>query len=326
VEWSEIRSTMVYRAPFRPIVRWVTLGAVAVSSAVFMAVLFNVLSILALSNAVFSAIFVMALLLTILLIRFSEKRIHRGAVAVDWHGVTFNGIFRTRYQPWRFVLYADEFGVHLSNNKTITFSRFVKDSVGLRLISEVESRRFQTQYISAVQLPGRDVSLPFGNLTLRPWRPADHVAFHGLFSSRTIRDAHEFRPMSSGQAQRFVKAFHRAELPHAEFVRHWAIESMASPRELAVIGHFDVWLTRFKPATLCIAYGFEQRYQGYGQMTSLIRTVTREALESWGISEFEATCRSNNLPSRRVLEKCGFEVLLADPKQNAQMLKYVLRG
>jgi len=60
------------------------------------------------------------------------------------------------------------------------------------------------------------------------------------------------------------------------------------------------------PRGVEIGYGVGSRHQGCGYATAGVRLMIAEAFTHPNVPEIFATTRSDNLPSRRVLEKCGF--------------------
>ena len=60
------------------------------------------------------------------------------------------------------------------------------------------------------------------------------------------------------------------------------------------------------PEGVEIGYGIGVRHQGKGYATMGVRLMLAEAFAQPNVAKIYATTRSDNLPSRRVLEKCGF--------------------
>lgn len=58
--------------------------------------------------------------------------------------------------------------------------------------------------------------------------------------------------------------------------------------------------------TASLGYWAGQKYAGNGYLTAAVRAVVRYAFEDLDLHRVEAACQPDNLPSRRVLEKCGF--------------------
>lgn len=57
-----------------------------------------------------------------------------------------------------------------------------------------------------------------------------------------------------------------------------------------------------------LGYWIARRHAGRGHATAAVRAMTRYAFEELGLHRVEAACVPANLPSRRVLEKAGFEL------------------
>ena len=56
-----------------------------------------------------------------------------------------------------------------------------------------------------------------------------------------------------------------------------------------------------------LGYALGIRYWGQGYMTEAVRAVIRFGFEKMSLDVISATCYPDNLASRRVLEKCGFQ-------------------
>ncbi len=54
-------------------------------------------------------------------------------------------------------------------------------------------------------------------------------------------------------------------------------------------------------------YSMDERYQNQGYMTEALSAVRDYALQELKVRRLQAACISENLPSRRVLQKCGFQ-------------------
>ena len=60
-------------------------------------------------------------------------------------------------------------------------------------------------------------------------------------------------------------------------------------------------------------------YWGYGYVTEAARAMLDYARENWGIRRMIACCDSENIPSRRVMEKLGMAHALTGTRKNRSM-------
>ena len=58
--------------------------------------------------------------------------------------------------------------------------------------------------------------------------------------------------------------------------------------------------------TASLGYWAGQMHTGNGYISAAVRAVVRYAFEDLDLHRVEAACQPDNVPSRRVLEKCGF--------------------
>ena len=56
-----------------------------------------------------------------------------------------------------------------------------------------------------------------------------------------------------------------------------------------------------------LGYWAGEMYAGQGYITAAVRAVVRYAFEDLELHRVEAACQPDNIASRRVLEKAGFE-------------------
>ena len=324
MEWFEIRSDTEYRAPFSLSFRILILGFAVFNSVLINVALMTLFEVLSCSIALSLSASFMGILLCLLGIRMVQQRLIFGAVQVNWQGVIFNGVLRQREIALADIQAVDGAAIHLYNSTRIPLPRGITRLVRANLTSEIIERWSQMKDIKRVQLPCIRSPFCLASLTLRPWRMADQESFYRLFSSRTFRRANQLSSMSRSRARRYVSAFQELNNPRFQHVRHWAIEDPASSSPSSLIGHLDVWVTTFTPATLSIAYGLSETRQGQGTMTALLGALLGEVTEVWGIERVEARCRAHNRASRRVLEKSGFEMAPRDDSSgDPETIKYV---
>ena len=324
MEWFEIRSDTEYRAPFSLSFRMVILGFSVLNSVLINVAIMAFFEALGWSIALSLIASSMGILLCLIGIRLVQQRLMFGAVQVNWQGVIFNGMFRQRDIALADIQSVDGAAIHLHNSTRISLPRGITRLVRGKLTSEITERCSQRKDIERVKLPCIRSPFSLANLTLRPWRMADQDPFFRLFSSPTFRRANEVSYMSRSRARRYVSAFEKLNNPRFQHVRHWAIEDPTSSSPSSLIGHLDIWVTTFKPATLSIAYGLSETRQGQGTMTALLSALVGEATDVWGIERVEARCRAHNRASRRVLEKSGFEMAPWDASSgDPETIKYV---
>ncbi|MGD9981063.1 MAG: GNAT family N-acetyltransferase [Hyphomonadaceae bacterium] len=78
-----------------------------------------------------------------------------------------------------------------------------------------------------------------------------------------------------------------------------------------------------------LGYWAGKAHAGNGYTTAAVRAVVRYAFEDLNLHRVEAACQPDNIPSRRVLEKCGFTqegVARAYLKINGQWRDHLLFG
>ena len=86
----------------------------------------------------------------------------------------------------------------------------------------------------------------------------------------------------------------------------WAIERRSDGRLMGSIGLITDSARQYGSAR-SLGYALGIRYWGQGYMTEAVRAVVRFGFEKMSLDVISATCYPDNLASRRVLEKCGFQ-------------------
>ena len=100
---------------------------------------------------------------------------------------------------------------------------------------------------------------------------------------------------------------------------------------------YAIWMIEFEDGThigeLCfkgldengvaeIGYGISEYYQNQGFASEAVQAVVTWAFSEPNVTAIEAEADANNMPSQRVLEKCGFE---PNGRMGQEGPRYVLR-
>lgn len=72
------------------------------------------------------------------------------------------------------------------------------------------------------------------------------------------------------------------------------------------VGQAAFFLVSTDNALCEIEYCIGRRWQNKGYISEAVREILRFAFEDAGFNRVQISCRSNNLPSKKVIEKCGF--------------------
>ncbi len=78
--------------------------------------------------------------------------------------------------------------------------------------------------------------------------------------------------------------------------------------EKTIIGSADFKGPPNESGVVEIGYGTNEAYRNQGYTSEAIRSMCNWAFEQPGIKEIHAETEKENIPSHRVLQKCGFEV------------------
>jgi ribosomal-protein-alanine N-acetyltransferase len=79
-------------------------------------------------------------------------------------------------------------------------------------------------------------------------------------------------------------------------------------RSEALLGGLTLGLVRRGVAQACtLGYWMGERHAGRGHMTEAVRGALRFAFQDLALHRVEAACLPNNAPSRRLLERVGFQ-------------------
>ena len=139
-------------------------------------------------------------------------------------------------------------------------------------------------------------------LVLRPPEPGDAEAIAALANDLRIAEmtARIPHPYTLNDARRFVAAVGGVDLPAETFL---AVCAAAPDTLVGVCG--------IEPAAddvVEIGYWIGVPYWGRGYATEAVRAVIDRAFERPATAAIAASCRIVNPASRRVLEKCGFQL------------------
>lgn len=139
-------------------------------------------------------------------------------------------------------------------------------------------------------------------LALRPWRATDEEALVRHANNRRVsinlRDHFPF-PYTREHAREWIGRSLAAPSPQTNLVIEHAGELIGA---IGLVPQADV--SRF---TAEIGYWLGEAFWGRGFATEALRGFTDYAFERFSFERLEAWVFSSNPPSRRVLEKAGYE-------------------
>ena len=108
-----------------------------------------------------------------------------------------------------------------------------------------------------------------------------------------------------------------------------ALVALAITLDGEVIGMTGVGNKAALDNELEVAYFIAEEYAGNGYISEAVRAATRWAFASLGMDYLIAIVQTENLPSQRVVEKCGFEKIdermILDDGQTEEKLFYYYR-
>ena len=141
-------------------------------------------------------------------------------------------------------------------------------------------------------------------LILRGWRLSDLEDFHEYAKSPHVGPPAAWAPHSSREeSQQVLQAFIKND-------QTWAIQLKENER---VIGQVKVYPDEnrgqysARNSAKLINYALSETYWGKGYMTEAVRRVVKYAFEEIGTEVLTAFHFPDNMRSKRVLEKCGFQ-------------------
>ncbi len=140
------------------------------------------------------------------------------------------------------------------------------------------------------------------HIALRPWRPEDAAALASLLNNphilKNLRDGIPY-PYTKSDAAAYIQAMLQAD-PHSTFT--YAV--CADGTLVGSISAFRQPGAGFRTAEL--GYYLDEAYWGRGIMTEAVKVLCRRLFAETDLVRIYAEVFSENIGSRRVLEKAGF--------------------
>jgi RimJ/RimL family protein N-acetyltransferase len=135
-------------------------------------------------------------------------------------------------------------------------------------------------------------------LIIRPFRESDYA---DLFEYLSIKETYRFEPgepVSMEEAKEYAKK-------RSNSVNWWAATLKNDTRD-KLIGHISLFQTEPKVLrTWEIGYIFNPAFQNKGYASEAAYAVIKHVFEKLNAHRIIAHCSPENIPSRKVLEKCG---------------------
>lgn len=153
-------------------------------------------------------------------------------------------------------------------------------------------------------------------IRLRPIRESDLTDMWGYLSEPSIS---EFTTWETHTTLETTKAFLESVLKNYQEgqIANWAITLRASGEMVGMGGFMEIVPQHFRGV---IGYVLNPGYWNQGIITEAIGLVLNEAFQTLQLRRVEACCITENIGSRRVLEKLGFK------NEGRQRSHYVKRG
>lgn len=137
-------------------------------------------------------------------------------------------------------------------------------------------------------------------LLLRGWKRSDAPQLYDYASNPNVGPRAGWKPHESVmESRKIIETVFRES-------RVWAIVQKASGR---IIGSIGLSEDRFRPGvrSLELGYSLAEEYWGQGLMTEAARRVIVYGFEYVGLDVLMIRTGEENLASRRIIEKCGFQ-------------------
>lgn len=149
-----------------------------------------------------------------------------------------------------------------------------------------------------------DPAIRTERLLLRSFREADAPALHRIANQPYIL---RWMPDFESTPERTLQLirFFIERFPHAK--GSTARMMFAAELQGALIGMVGIGNKEEVDNEIELAYFVDEAFAGNGYITEAARVVSRWALENLGLEYLIAIVETDNLPSRRVVEKCGFQ-------------------
>ena len=143
-------------------------------------------------------------------------------------------------------------------------------------------------------------SMETERLILRPWRATDLDDLYEYSADDRVGPMAGWKPhISSEEAQKALDEY-------VSQANHWAIVLKAENKVIGSI-KLNPDNNRGKYYAKAISFALSPLYWGKGIMTEAVKRVIRYAFDEIKVDLLSAFHYSENLRSKRVMEKCGFE-------------------
>lgn len=157
---------------------------------------------------------------------------------------------------------------------------------------------FDHRSLPALNLPNSE-SLA---IALRPLSAADLLSWFDYLRLEEIRQRTSWNVSSPADLQQFI---HRPDWSHPSAQIKFAIANQQDDQLIGTIGFHTISTTN---QSVEIAYDLNPAFWGRGIVTVACDALTRWAHQHGQFQRVQASVLDNNINSRRVLEKCGFNL------------------
>ena len=141
-------------------------------------------------------------------------------------------------------------------------------------------------------------------LTLRRFTPADaQSAWRNWAGDARVQNDYNEPVYKTVEAAEKLLAGYIEAYEKPETYR-WGVCLKDQPENCT--GQIAFYLVDSKNEFCEIEYCIGRAYQNKGYITEAVRAVTAFGFETVGFNRIQVCCRRVNLPSKRVIEKCGF--------------------
>lgn len=169
-----------------------------------------------------------------------------------------------------------------------------------------------------------DIAIPTPRLRLRAIEPADAAGIFAMRQDPAIVRRMDL-PVCASLAEAEAYVVKRIAMMADNICLYWAITERETG---SFAGSICLWNYRLEEGVAEIGYEVLPACQGRGYATEAIRAVTAYATTAMGFRAVDATPDTSNLPSARVLERCGFRLVERVPHRHldgsdAVLLRYL---
>jgi ribosomal-protein-alanine N-acetyltransferase len=137
-------------------------------------------------------------------------------------------------------------------------------------------------------------------LIIRPFQESDYQDIHEYMSAPETFIFERGKPLTLKETKKFCAEFAGKTKPG-----FWAAQLKGSGKVIGQVSFFPVRKEEFR--TWYIGYIFNPTYYGQGYATEAARAVIKHAFTQLNAHRIEAYCSPENIPSWKVLEKCGMK-------------------